>query len=298
MTNDPNTRQVGGDHYRRAGMQHWDLAALADAGYFAGQVTKYTERHSKKNGRQDLEKALHFAEKMHSISDWPARGGEEWSRGFSIFKRQEKRAASRRAVDPGVIEAVREYAVDAGLTAIQERIFELCFVTPHRTSEIVDLCQRHLEREYGPTLVQEPPPPPPMREGSIPATVFGEEGADFAYAPRQSSLALDPPGPGTPEDGGHHARAEAGVKCSACDGTGADLDETLPDGSGVYGDCLVCGGRGAIYPEEFSLPSEVETALTQDLQALIDSQSPPSGDESAAAVVAPFSPKRSARKRG
>lgn len=57
-----NTTQVGGAHYK-AVYQHWDLVWDAGLGYFPGQITKYTARWRLKNGLQDLQKALHFAQK-------------------------------------------------------------------------------------------------------------------------------------------------------------------------------------------------------------------------------------------
>jgi hypothetical protein len=58
-----NNRQVGGTHYRTS-MQHWDMAADLKLGYFEGQISKYLTRHRFKKGREDAEKALHFAEKV------------------------------------------------------------------------------------------------------------------------------------------------------------------------------------------------------------------------------------------
>lgn len=64
-----NDRQVGGEHYREATgkcphcggeIQHWDL--YADLPYLVGQVTKYATRS--KNGIEDLEKAMHFLQKL------------------------------------------------------------------------------------------------------------------------------------------------------------------------------------------------------------------------------------------
>ena len=57
-----NEKQVGGEHYKSA-IQHWDYAASHEFDYFQGQITKYVTRWKKKNGLQDLEKALHFLEK-------------------------------------------------------------------------------------------------------------------------------------------------------------------------------------------------------------------------------------------
>lgn len=61
-----NDIQVGGTHYR-AGYQHWDLVADLKLDYFEAQVTKYVTRHAKKNGRQDLEKAVHYAQKAKEL---------------------------------------------------------------------------------------------------------------------------------------------------------------------------------------------------------------------------------------
>lgn len=62
-----NETQVGGTHYK-AGFQHWDLAHELNLGYFEGQITKYVTRHRKKKGKEDLEKALHFANKLRELA--------------------------------------------------------------------------------------------------------------------------------------------------------------------------------------------------------------------------------------
>lgn len=59
-----NDRQVGGDHYQTGGIQHWDMFGPESMIYAA---TKYVARWRKKNGVQDLEKALHYAEKLLEI---------------------------------------------------------------------------------------------------------------------------------------------------------------------------------------------------------------------------------------
>ena len=59
-----NERQVGGDHYSADGVQHWDVVIRTKSGYAEGNVTKYIGRWRKKHGIQDLQKALHYAEKL------------------------------------------------------------------------------------------------------------------------------------------------------------------------------------------------------------------------------------------
>lgn len=62
-----NETQIGGDHYRSS-VQHWDLITRNAIGYLEGNATKYLSRWRKKNGRQDLEKTLHYIEKMLELA--------------------------------------------------------------------------------------------------------------------------------------------------------------------------------------------------------------------------------------
>lgn len=58
-----NERQVGGDHYKVGGEEHWDRVHRLHLDYFQAQITKYVERWKLKGGITDLEKALHVLEK-------------------------------------------------------------------------------------------------------------------------------------------------------------------------------------------------------------------------------------------
>ena len=62
-----NERQVGGGHYQKQRIQHWDVVAANDLDYFQGQITKYVMRWKDKNGLQDLEKAKHFLDKYIEV---------------------------------------------------------------------------------------------------------------------------------------------------------------------------------------------------------------------------------------
>jgi hypothetical protein len=59
-------RQIGGDHYKSEYM-HWDLAADLNLGYFEGQISKYIVRHRQKEGLKDVQKCLHFLEKLREL---------------------------------------------------------------------------------------------------------------------------------------------------------------------------------------------------------------------------------------
>jgi hypothetical protein len=58
-----NERQVGGDHYKSK-YQHWDWANNVGLAGLAYAASKYICRWRNKNGRQDVEKSLHYVEKM------------------------------------------------------------------------------------------------------------------------------------------------------------------------------------------------------------------------------------------
>jgi hypothetical protein len=55
------SRQVGGDHYKRA-HQPWEIIEEWNLNYWAGNVLKYLLRYPYKNGVEDLEKAKHYLE--------------------------------------------------------------------------------------------------------------------------------------------------------------------------------------------------------------------------------------------
>lgn len=62
-----NEKQIGGDHYKSS-LQHWDLIEKYGVGYVEGCATKYLTRHWKKHGKQDLEKAVHYIEKLIDLA--------------------------------------------------------------------------------------------------------------------------------------------------------------------------------------------------------------------------------------
>lgn len=63
-----NNTQVGGSHYSSS-YQHWDFVSDLGLSYLIGCVTKYVTRYTRKNGVQDLRKAIHYAEKQLEVID-------------------------------------------------------------------------------------------------------------------------------------------------------------------------------------------------------------------------------------
>lgn len=66
--NDADNKQVGGSHYHIP-ISPLEIIEANNLYFFEGSVLKYLLRYRKKNGVQDLQKAIHYLEKMIEIHD-------------------------------------------------------------------------------------------------------------------------------------------------------------------------------------------------------------------------------------
>ena len=70
---DINEHQAGGDHYKRMGVQPWDvmesvLTVEEFAGYLKGCIIKHSMRNNSKSGESnDVEKAKHYMAKLNDF---------------------------------------------------------------------------------------------------------------------------------------------------------------------------------------------------------------------------------------
>jgi Protein of unknwon function (DUF3310) len=102
-----NERQIGGKHYKTA-YEHWDLTMVIPMTYMEGCATKYVIRARKKHGKEDLDKALHYVDKM--IECYDAVGQPE-----------------RHLEVPAIEEEVALFAVANKLNAMEEEfVTALC----------------------------------------------------------------------------------------------------------------------------------------------------------------------------
>ena len=58
----PQSRQVGGSHYKDFHIQPYEFISKNDLSFFQGNVIKYVCRYKNKNGIQDLEKIKHYCD--------------------------------------------------------------------------------------------------------------------------------------------------------------------------------------------------------------------------------------------
>jgi hypothetical protein len=61
-SSDADSRQEGGNHYASMLIQPSDFIHANQIGWCEGNVIKYVCRHQRKNGAEDIKKAIHYLE--------------------------------------------------------------------------------------------------------------------------------------------------------------------------------------------------------------------------------------------
>lgn len=61
-SNNPLDRQVGGTHYKQGGPQHVEFCQMNRIPWAESCALKYVLRHRRKNGKEDIDKAIHYIE--------------------------------------------------------------------------------------------------------------------------------------------------------------------------------------------------------------------------------------------
>ncbi|WP_461522158.1 DUF3310 domain-containing protein [Porticoccus sp.] len=81
----PLKEQVGGAHYAAMKIQPVEFITANQIPFIEGCVIKYVCRHRAKNGKQDIEKAIHFLKLLLEL-EYPDRG-PNINRWDEIFNR-------------------------------------------------------------------------------------------------------------------------------------------------------------------------------------------------------------------
>ena len=67
MAGEASDTQVGGAHYKSLPIQPSEYIHRNGLGWCEGNAIKYVSRHKLKNGRQDIEKAIHY---LQLLLEW------------------------------------------------------------------------------------------------------------------------------------------------------------------------------------------------------------------------------------
>lgn len=141
MTIEALATQVGGSHYKDLKIQPAELVLQTNLDGISHSIIKYISRHRSKNGRADIEKALHFVE----ILGQGMEGGFKPVRGD---KRESMRDAMQRYADENFERGSLEGA------AITDLARAICHSRSHymATGSLADLKTNLLAiilRDYG-----------------------------------------------------------------------------------------------------------------------------------------------------
>jgi hypothetical protein len=60
-------KQEGGNHYKDMVIQPVEFITKNNISFLEGNVIKYVCRHASKNGKQDIEKAIHYLELIKEL---------------------------------------------------------------------------------------------------------------------------------------------------------------------------------------------------------------------------------------
>jgi hypothetical protein len=164
---------VGGDHY--AGQyQHWDFTReVLGNHYLRGNATKYLSRWRKKNGLEDLNKALHYMEKarethVDAVNDWRGPGSFMM---FALLRFAEANELTYREVRIIllVLDAAWEKAVHETRKLIEDNTPCPAAVMPELKDPMIILNAEEAEMLYSGTL---PPAAEILRRRAKPRVIL------------------------------------------------------------------------------------------------------------------------------
>ena len=118
-----NDNQVGGTHYK-SGFQHWDYVEAMALPYLLAQITRYAARWRKKNGMEDLQKAIHYAQKQVEKHQ---QNYERYKKYTASFVKENKLGVHEEAVFALIADyhAGNVIALDNMVDILQEMLQEL-----------------------------------------------------------------------------------------------------------------------------------------------------------------------------
>lgn len=123
---DVNKGQVGGTHYK-ADFMHWDWVEACHLGYMEGQITRYVIRWYKKDGIQDLQKALHYVDKLLEMHRYSGRTNPRWQRWEDLVSPTERLFEQTQTppTERSIIRYVRDWSQVGDLIDIRQSIADL-----------------------------------------------------------------------------------------------------------------------------------------------------------------------------
>lgn len=96
-TNNPLNKEIAGNHYKQYKMQPIELIAAMHWDFFQGNIFKYCLRAKYKNGKQDIDKAVHYCELALELKD-------ELDNWRTVYEHNMARFIDENGLDPNFFE--------------------------------------------------------------------------------------------------------------------------------------------------------------------------------------------------
>lgn len=122
-----NDKQVAGSHYKSA-IEPWDAITAWELGYLDGSAVKYLARWRKKNGIEDIMKAIHFLEKLVEVEN-------DRLQRSRIANQQAREGISRTTLET----EIRGSLTESGITASGEQAVHQCNQASYVPTSLKDI---------------------------------------------------------------------------------------------------------------------------------------------------------------
>lgn len=121
---DANKIQVGGQHYKTGTFEHWDWTERQGIGYLEGCASKYVARFRDKGGRQDLQKAVHYVDKLIELHRATSRRNRATFIDYTLCEVWYK-AMKLNAIQTQILEGLLRWQGEEDLLRIKMWIMRL-----------------------------------------------------------------------------------------------------------------------------------------------------------------------------
>lgn len=119
--------QVGGSHYRALEIQPIELIAALRCSFIQGCIIKYISRYKAKNGVEDIDKCIHYAQLAIELGD------------------------KRRCKDDTLSYSLNRYILKNKMTMLQRRIITQAIYNNYE--QVIQSCKELRQLEYPRALI-------------------------------------------------------------------------------------------------------------------------------------------------
>ena len=115
--------QVGGSRYKKLKMQPIELITKLRCSFIQGNIIKYISRYKSKNGLEDLDKCIHYANLAIELND------------------------TRRCKDSEISVSINSYIAKNNMSIMQRRVITAAVYNKYE--DVIEICEDLINLDYG-----------------------------------------------------------------------------------------------------------------------------------------------------